>query len=261
MIGEEVGRGVRSAVYRFGAHDAAKIPHPGVPSDWLAEELRLTDLAAAAGAPTPGRRRLATVDGRWALVQSYVAGPTMADELAAQPGCAVELGVELAGVQAALAALAPSIALPAQRDRLVSKVHTAARRHGDDLLRALELLPNDDQPLVLCHGDLHPGNVIRSSEGDVLVDWFDASRGTIAGEIARTTIMLRAGPRAHDGRLGAAFDVLADSYRGAAGQRSGVSDDVLGDWETVQLVARLAEGFGASDLPELRRRLIERTSR
>ena len=36
------------------------------------------------------------------------------------------------------------------------------------LPRLLELR---HQPLIVCHGDVHPGNVIQSAQGPVLLDW------------------------------------------------------------------------------------------
>ncbi len=45
---------------------------------------------------------------------------------------------------------------------------------------------------VLCHGDLHPSNVILTDDGPMIVDWFDACRGEPVAEVARTSLLLLA---------------------------------------------------------------------
>ncbi len=39
-------------------------------------------------------------------------------------------------------------------------------------------------PLVVCHGDVHPGNVIQSAQGPVLLDWDLLCRGPVAWDHA-----------------------------------------------------------------------------
>ena len=53
-------------------------------------------------------------------------------------------------------------------------VHDAVRRRGPALRRALDLLdasPPVADVLVTTHGEPHPGNVVRTTDGPVLVDW------------------------------------------------------------------------------------------
>ena len=57
------------------------------------------------------------------------------------------------------------------------------------VLNVLEGLPDGEQ---LCHGDFHPGNILVTARGAVIIDWMTASRGTAAGDVARTAIILEA---------------------------------------------------------------------
>jgi len=257
-LGEVVGRGFRSVVYAYGADEVAKVPNHDVPAEWLDEELRLADIAARAGAPVPSRRRIIDIDGRPALLLERIDGPSLWDVLLQRPERSRHIGVELAHAQIALTGPAASVVLPSQRDRVVSKIHTAARQHGDDLLGAIDRLPADTGPLVLCHGDLHPRNILVSARGEVLVDWFDASRGSIEGEIARTLVMLRDASElatTWSAVLDSATAELAVAYRDEVLALSGRDADALGPWELAQSVARLAEGFGLHRLDAIRSEL------
>lgn len=262
QLGVMIGRGVRSTVYAWGEAEAVKLLEPGTPSEWLVEEARLYGAAVRAGAPAPEVRSLVDVDGHPGLVSERIFGPSMWRALVEEPWRARELGSLLAHVQLDVAACPASYELPRQRDRLVAKIHVAADRYGDDLRAALDLVADVGEHLVLCHGDLHPGNVILADRGCVLVDWFDASRGVLAAELARSALML---DQHHEALLpsgGLAVDATAelrDAYVATACELSGATHDQLEPWTLAQRVARLAEGFGVDEVDALRALLIERT--
>jgi thiamine kinase-like enzyme len=50
-------------------------------------------------------------------------------------------------------------------------------------------MPDGNQ---LCHGDFHPGNIILTNRGPVIIDWMTASKGKACGDVARTSIILEA---------------------------------------------------------------------
>jgi hypothetical protein len=53
-------------------------------------------------------------------------------------------------------------------------------------LLALKNMPDGDR---LCHGDLHPGNIIISQPKPVIIDWIDASIGNPLADVASTSIL------------------------------------------------------------------------
>ncbi len=57
-------------------------------------------------------------------------------------------------------------------------------------LKALETLPEDDK---LCHGDFHPGNILLTTHGPVIIDWIDASRGCPILDVARSSLLFGRG--------------------------------------------------------------------
>ena len=85
----------------------------------------------------------------------------------------------LAELQAHLFSLVPPVSVPALRDRLMCKIRRASALVDPALVGALALVPSHSPPR-LCHGDLHPGNVIMSPDGPMLIDWFDVAQGRSA---------------------------------------------------------------------------------
>jgi Ser/Thr protein kinase RdoA (MazF antagonist) len=259
FLGDEVGRGFRSVVYSYGADEVAKVPNIDVPPTWLNEELRLADIAARAGAPVPDRRRIEVVAGQRALLLERIDGPSVWDLLTRDPKRSYELGVDLARVQADLTLHHPSFELPSQRDRVIAKIHQAAKLHGAEFIGAIDRLPTTREPLVVCHGDLHPRNVLVSPRGRILVDWFDASRGSIAGEIARTLVIFGDVARQcsdENPQLAAATVELSEAYQREALALAGIDSVAVAPWLLAQGVARLAEGFGGHRIDALRRQLV-----
>jgi aminoglycoside phosphotransferase (APT) family kinase protein len=245
-LGDLVARGTRSAVHAYGPDAVIKVPDRDTPEDWIVAEARYADAVRAAGAPAPRLLGVEQVRGRAASVWEWVRGPSMWDEILVAPARADSYGRLLADLELELFALVPPVVLPSQRDRLVNKIRRCAVAIDPALGQALDDLPAASRPPRLCHGDLHPGNVIMSAGGPVVIDWFDASRGNCAGEVARSLLLLRGTgddelPSHLPGATRPMLVALADGYVASIQARLAISDDELARWEAVEAVAQLAE--------------------
>jgi aminoglycoside phosphotransferase (APT) family kinase protein len=65
----------------------------------------------------------------------------------------------------------------------------------------LTLAVVDDGPTVIVHGDLHPGNVMLSPRGPVVIDWTNACLGSPGTDQAVTWALLHAGDAPTSGAL------------------------------------------------------------
>lgn len=253
-LGEVVARGTRSSIHAYGPGAVIKVPHSSTPTDWILAEAGYTEAVRAVGAPVPRLLGIARIDGRPASVWERIEGASMWQHISEQPERSGELGELLADIQLGLFALLPPLALPSQRDRLVSKIRTSATTFEPSLARALDIVPPLVAPLCLCHGDLHPSNVILSDQGPVIVDWFDASRGDPVADVARTLLTTRgdgrAGPQHLPGSDGRTLEALSDAYLARLRASLALDDALLARWQAVQAVARMAEGVSRDVLLE-----------
>ena len=183
-VGEPIARGSRSTVHEFGNDAVAKVPLPDTPEAWIRIEAGYAAAVHQAGAPVPEFLGFGEHEGRTISIYRRAFGELMWDAVLDHPERADDHARRLVGLQELLASLVPPIVLPAQVDRLRSKIRIAARFADPDLEDALGEIPSV-QRVVLCHGDLHPSNVILSADGPMVVDWFDASRGDPIGDVAR----------------------------------------------------------------------------
>ena len=108
--------------------------------------------------------------------------------------------------------------------------------------------------VALCHGDMHPANILMSARGWIIVDWFDAAIGYATADLARSSLLMRppATPQSSNRHLdGATIDVL-DRLHGAylAVLRDARPDrrGSLREWEAILAVARMSEPVQKADL-------------
>jgi aminoglycoside phosphotransferase (APT) family kinase protein len=201
-----VGIGRTAEVHAWSAGRVLKLFHPGVPAARVEHERRITAAAHAAGHPAPAVFERVERAGRHGFVMERVEGPSLLADLQRRPWRAVAVGRQLAEVQAALHSR-PVPGLPSLSEKLGRRIAAAAlpeplRARAE---AALARLPAGE---ALCHGDLHPDNVVLTPGGPVVIDWSEATRGHPLADVARTSLMLRIGSPPHG-----AFGVLLNAGR------------------------------------------------
>jgi Ser/Thr protein kinase RdoA (MazF antagonist) len=255
LLGDVVARGSRSVVHAYGRGAVVKVPKPATPASWIEAEAEYAEAARAVGAPAPSLLGMEQIFGRPASVWERVNGPSLWREVVDHPDRSANVGRRLAEVQLVLFELVPPVTLPDQRDRLTAKIRRSAANVDASLARALDLLPARTGTPRLCHGDLHPSNVILSRDGPVLVDWFDASRGDRVADIARSSVTLLAHgaktPSHLPGSDRRTLAVLTEAYLSRLRESLDIAPGLLERWQAINAAARLAEGVPREPLLEV----------
>jgi aminoglycoside phosphotransferase (APT) family kinase protein len=258
LLGDVVARGSRSLVHAYGRGAVVKVPKLATPASWILAEAQYVDAVRAVGAPAPSLLGIEQIFGRPASVWERVDGPSLWEEVVDRPDRSADVGRRLADIQLALFELVPPVTLPDQRDRLISKIRWSAANVDASLGVALELLPGGTGTPRLCHGDLHPSNVIVSRDGPVIVDWFDASRGDRVADVARSSLTLLAHgattPSHLPGSDPRTLALLTEAYLARLRESLDIPAGLLSRWQAVSAAARLAEGMPPEPLLELWRR-------
>jgi aminoglycoside phosphotransferase (APT) family kinase protein len=264
--GEEIARGSRSSVRAWGADAVAKVPLPTTPDGWIIAEAHYTADVHATGAPVPRLLAIERVEGRAASIYERAHGPSMWELVTSSPSTAAAVGADLAALHDELLGISPPPTLPRQVDRMACKIRRAASSVAADVAEALALLPAEVGLYRLCHGDLHPGNVLVTPRGPVVIDWFDASRGDPTLDVARTALLLGVlGPRlirpVHlPGATLPVLKALYEAYRRGILERTGFIAGEIDRHGPSTWAARLAEGLERDDLIEAWRRSRHETA-
>ncbi len=257
--GDLVATGRTSEVFAHGPGAVVKVPRPGVPPHWARVEAGIADAVHRAGVPCPEVRGLVEVDGRESIVFERIDGPSLWDRMVAEPSAMAELVAVLVGLQRSINQVRCLPPIPRLSDRIGSKILAADGLEEAERAEAARLAASLPQGTALCHGDLHPANVLLSDRGPVVIDWFDAAAGSPVSDVVRTSLLVRplSGGRAVTHLPGADGELLArlhDRYvdqavtaliadggcRAGAGGSTPLVDELL-LWERVLAAGRLAE--------------------
>ncbi|MGQ0600677.1 MAG: phosphotransferase family protein [Anaerolineales bacterium] len=209
-------------------------------------------LARFAGAPAPAVYETVLVEGRPGVVYERLSGPTMLSVLVAQPWRVTALARQMAEVHAQLHRC-PGVGLPSQSRRVTELAGWIETRSDftpalrATLVRVVNALPEGDR---LCHGDLHPDNVLLTERGPRVIDWMNAWCGHPLADVARTSIMLRLGDpppgfvqRAIIALFRSLFHALYLRHYFRA--QTDYAPNELRAWELPLAVARLTDGITA----------------
>jgi Phosphotransferase enzyme family len=188
-LGEKIGEGASADIHIWAPGQVVKLFKAGG-SEWFARhEARMTRAALAAGAPEVFDE--VTVGGRFGIVLRHLDGPTLQQLLltgAMTPG---QAGAILASLYISVHKTTPSSDVPSLR-RWIDFASQASpdvlpRHIATGVLRLIDRLPPGNG---LCHSDLHPGNVIMTTDGPRIIDWACALRASGIFDIARVHVSL-----------------------------------------------------------------------
>jgi uncharacterized protein (TIGR02172 family) len=187
--GPRLAVGRTAEVFEWGDGRVLKLLRPEFPDALGVAEAAAAGRASASGLAAPRFLGTERLDGRFGLVYERVEGPSMLEVVLHEPDRAGTMAAALADLHAAMHARDAGT-LPDFHDR-TRRAIDQARPHVDppareEAIRRLERLP---QGHAILHGDLHPGNVLLTADGPMVIDWSNASAGDPTFDVADTWVL------------------------------------------------------------------------
>jgi aminoglycoside phosphotransferase (APT) family kinase protein len=235
-------------------------------ADMAAKEQAVQIAAAHAGVPTP-RIHLAgaaggPLDDAWSVMDVAPGTPLLADldatrALVHLPGILRRLPDQLADTMATIHRVdpvpvidrvrtaAPTVALTLEElwPNLAAGAHSAER---PDLAQAVDRLAAtrpESTEAVLCHGDLHPLNLLADGDHITVLDWTGAILAPPVFDVAFTALLLRnpplAAPPALRPALAAGGALLARRFTRRYARVNPTADLTRLDWYTALHAVRI----------------------
>ena len=218
-------------------------------ADRIDHEAAALHALRAAGQRAAEVRGTVTVDGRPGLITERLPGRDLIAQIGSNPFKLDRVAVAMGRVHAAMHEVVAPTTLATVKDQLRQRIDHADPLPDDlrpAVLDVLDALPDGDR---LCHGDLHPGNILGSLDDPVVIDWGDASRGDPLADVVRTALLLSVGvPPPGAPRL---VRILAPIGGGVASMRyvrhyrrhRPLDTSLFARWRLVRAAARLSEGI------------------
>ncbi len=199
-LDQPIAVGRTAEVYAWENGQVLKLYRDWCPANWVDYEARIGHLVNEAGVPSPKAGEIIEVNGRRGILYERVDGMEMLASMGRSPLKLGECGRALARLHLAMHQCSAGD-LPLTSQQLERSIRSAKNLPADLRERALQTLASLPDGDRLCHGDFHPGNVILTSRGPMVIDWMTASRGNPASDVARTRLLLTIGDPPNKGLM------------------------------------------------------------
>ena len=190
-MGERVGIGRTAEVFAWGADRVVKLLLPGFPDEIGEAEAAAAALVGANLEPAPRFFGSTRIDGRYGLIYQRLDGPSMLDRVSSRPWLMRRYARDF-GLLHARMHERDGAGLPDAKGRLGRAIERAGgllpAAAMEAALQRLAIMPDGT---AVCHGDMHPGNVIITRAGLAVIDWQTTVSGPAAADVARSLFLIR----------------------------------------------------------------------
>ncbi len=182
--------GRMAEIYEWGQGRVLKLNHINYPAVLAEMELAITRAAWQAGLPVPRAYECLEQEGRHGIVFERVEGATLMNVLESHPLRFAAIARQLADLHAAMHACQAGSDLPDQKSGIENGILAATGITEEERLVVLKVLRNLPEGSAFCHGDFHPGNILCSERGEVIIDWLTGCRGDPLADVCRTLLII-----------------------------------------------------------------------
>ena len=142
-----------------------------------------------------------------------------------------------------------------RKNELLYRISSHELINEDEKQRIKDILDQLPENNTICHYDFHPGNIILSSKGPIIIDWLNALVGHEAADVARSSMMLQS----HALPPNAPEILIRREYRELFHQEylreylilSGKKDEEIKEWMAPTFAYRIGEMNGLDQIEML----------
>lgn len=233
-----IGSGAQADVYLFD-NKAVKIFKPEYLQANARNEADIQDRVHKLGLPVPAIYEVTEVNGRTAIIMEYVKGNTIGNIMSENTenaymylNISVDLQIKVHNTNIG--------GFPSQKDKLANNIKSTSYLENEQRQVLLQLLNSLETDNVLCHGDFHVLNLIQTVQDIKIIDWVDASCGSIAADVCRSYLL-----------YSLYFSEIADTYLECYCKKANLSQQAVVKWLPVIAGARLNENVRSQDVTVL----------
>ncbi|AAK80521.1 aminoglycoside phosphotransferase family protein [Clostridium acetobutylicum] len=253
--GKLIAQGKTSEVFEYGQDKILKLFRKDLPEKNIENEYEVSFNLSKKMKLVPKVYDLVEVDDRKGIIYEKVNGTTMMEVISSKPWKVKKEAQRLAELHEAIQKPV-DFELPDYKTTLkenISKTELLEEDIKKRLYDYIDELKDDD---LLCHGDFHPDNVLITEEGEVIIDWMTASKGSRIADIARTSVMLKFGasPVKRSAEKKIIKFVRNRFYSGYIKHYmkiTGINKEQIEEWELPIAAARLNEWLPKSEKVDL----------
>jgi tRNA A-37 threonylcarbamoyl transferase component Bud32 len=195
--GEVIGKGRTAEVLYWGNNRVLKLFNQDIPRELIGYQYKVDSLVRKIFPKCPKSFERIEKDGRLGIVYEYIEGIPLRNfmgnsfnKVGKGMRMLAEIHVEMHKHEIS------DILTQLDFFRMaINKAELLNENQKRDIINYLEKLP---QGKAICHGDMHPENVLVSNDESYVMDWSNAYSGNPDSDVARTIYVLKHGLGAPD---------------------------------------------------------------
>ena len=256
---ERLGRGRTAEVYRTEDDKALKLYHADVSESFITYETQIAKAVTSVCSAAPKFYGKTTLEGRKGLLYQIVEGTTLTEMIHQE-------SVDINGLACRMAKAHQSIHatstddLPSMMDYFVPNLIRYGQLSDAGLQNLIAFIDRDKTEKI-CHGDLHPENVMEDNNGKLwIIDWTNADSGNPISDLARPLYLVLNGLPLNQTHIEPAERLMREQvvesfipFYGSDDPRKSNDWDV---WRLIILINRCFENID-SERPEIDRMIAE----
>jgi uncharacterized protein (TIGR02172 family) len=188
-LGQPIAYGRTAEIYAWQNGQVLKLFYDWFGLEDIQYELRIAQAVQTSGLPVPCVGEIIKVNNRNGLTYQRVEGIPMLEVMSHKPWNAFHYARRMAELHAEMHASTIQANIPTLHQKLINKINHAKTLPAALRSKTLALLETMPEGNRLCHGDFHPGNIMVTGQGEIIIDWMDSSLGNPLADLARTTII------------------------------------------------------------------------
>lgn len=189
-LGEFLAAGNTANLYLWN-NKIVKIFKENLPPTESLYEAKKQEYAYSCGLNVPKVLEVRKINGKQAIIMEYINGETLGDLLLNNLKEAERYINVLVKVQKKIHDVkVESDEIERMDKKIHRKIESAPTLNQSQKKALLDKLNSLKYEPRLCHGDLHPFNLIVNEEVVSIIDWVDATAGDIRADVCRTYLLL-----------------------------------------------------------------------
>ncbi len=256
-LGPILARGRTAEVYAWQENQILKLFYDWCPSHWMEQEINVGRVMASKGLPAPKMIDALKIGERQGIIYERVDGPSMLKLSNTKPWLLIRLARQLADLHTQIHKQ-DGAGFPSLRSSLNAVIQQVENLPPDLKKAALGLLEKLPDDKALCHFDFHPGQVLITAKGPVVIDWMTACQGNPLADVARTMLIFMV---AQVPGAGLTTQIIVNLWRGLFRRtylahylelHPGVTEEDIFTWMIPVAAGRLREGIPGEQEPLLK---------
>ena len=225
-----IARRTAKTVYRDGEFAVKVFDAAYSKADILNEALNLARIEET-GLRVPQIEEVTKIDGKWAIVTTFIEGKTLASLMEEHPEKQADYLQMFVRLQLEMHQKTSPL-LNKLKDKMERKIRQAALdpHCRYELHTRLESMPKHNK---VCHGDFNPTNIIVTPQGiPYILDWSHATQGNASADAARTYLLFCLSGRT----------ALAEDYLTMFCEQSGTARRYAEQWMPIVAASQSVKG-------------------